>query len=77
MHNGDPEGWEEKKAIPWGTREGTEEGEKMENTESHKFVSSPSNPFISYCVKCGVEVDWYKVREGAEIIPPCRPDEQS
>ncbi len=38
--------------------------------EPHQFIQAP-NPFVSFCVKCGLKVDWYKVRVGQEAIPQC------
>jgi len=40
----------------------------VRENEGHLFVDVAGHPFQSCCVKCGMTVDWMKVRyEGATI----------
>ncbi len=60
------------KKPPRAGRGGGEINFMSASYEDHKFAQT-SEPFVSVCVKCGVRLDWYKVRYGGETIPLCQP----
>ncbi len=49
----------------------------MKENEGHLFADVAGQPFQSYCVKCGIVVDWMKVRNEGTTVPKCTHEYQS